>query len=152
MNFSFSPLQKAIRSLSLLLIPYFFILILFVLLGAQFRELGSSNEILSLTSFIILISFSALAFNWSRVSTSFTDEATLKTIYESGVDLFLASLTALISTFFAWLQTASIPLPKFSYSIVFMLHWVFILLSLGLFFLSVLQLLGCTRKILKETK
>ena len=36
MSFSLSPLQKSLRCLSLLLIPYFFMLILIVLLGTQF--------------------------------------------------------------------------------------------------------------------
>jgi len=41
MSFSLSLVHKPLRWLSLLLIPYFFILILVVLLCMQFTELGT---------------------------------------------------------------------------------------------------------------
>lgn len=155
MSFSLSPLQKSLRRLSLLLIPYFFMLILAILLGTQFTALGNSNEILSFSSFITLLSLSALAFNWSRVSTSFTSEVLLKTIYRSGIDLFIASLLALIATFFAWLLTKPgllVPFSRTIQVILFALHWVFLTLALLLFLLALFQLLGKSRKILEESQ
>jgi ribose/xylose/arabinose/galactoside ABC-type transport system permease subunit len=153
MTFSLSALRQSLRSIALLLIPYFFMLILVLLLGTQFTELGTSNEILSFSSFITLISMSALAFNWSRVSTSFTSEALLRSIYRSGIDLFLASLLALIATFFAWLLTKPGMLVPFSRTIqiiLFVLHWIFLALSLLLFLLALFQLLGTTKEIFRE--
>jgi hypothetical protein len=155
MSFSLSLLQKIVRAISLLLIPYFFMLILIILLGTQFTELGTSNEILSFSSFITLLSLSALAFNWSRVSTSFTSEALLQAIYRSGIDLFIASLLALIATFFAWLLTKPgliIPFSRTMQILLFILHWIFLALSLLLFLLALFQLLGTTRKILNANK
>ena len=137
----------------MLLIPYFFILILLILLGTQFTELGTSNEILSLTSFVTLLTLSSLAFNWSRVSTSFTSEVLLQAIYRSGIDLFVASLLALIATFFAWLLTKPgliIPFSRTVLIVLFCLHWIFLALSLLLFLLSLFQLLGTIRKIFNE--
>jgi hypothetical protein len=155
MFFSLSPIQKSLRWLSLLLIPYFFMLILVVLLGTQFTELGTSNEILSFSSFITMLSLSAMAFNWSRVSTSFTSEALLERIYRSGIDLFIASMLALIATFFAWLLTKPgllVPFSRTIQVILFALHWVFLALSLLLFLLALFQLLGTSRKILGKSQ
>lgn len=155
MSFSLSLVHKPLRWLSLLLIPYFFILILVVLLGMQFTELGTSNEILSFSSFITLLSLSALAFNWSRVSTSFTSDLLLETIYRAGIDLFIASLLALIATFFAWLLTKPgviIPFSMITQLFLFGLHWVFLALSLLLFLLALFQLLETSRKILGKNQ
>ena len=113
----------------------------------QFTELGTATEILSLSSFITLLSFSALAFNWCRVSPSLTPEILLASVYQAGIDLFLASLLALVATFFAWLQINLPGLPAGFQPIVFFLHWIFLFLSLLLFALSMLQLLATVRKI-----
>lgn len=153
MLFSLSPLQQSVRRVSLVLIPYCFMLILMILLATQFTELGTSNEILSLTSFATLLTLSALAFNWSRVSPSFTSERLLRQIYGSGIDLFIASLLALIATFFAWLLTKPGVFFPFSRAVVillFCLHWIFLALALLLFLLALFQLLGTTGKILNE--
>ena len=83
------------------LLPPFIILISVSILAMQFKEISTKSEILSLTSFITLIFFSGLAFNWCRVSSSLTSEDVLKLVYQVGIDLFLASLLALVSTFFA---------------------------------------------------
>jgi len=155
MSFSLSLVHKPLRWLSLLLIPYFFILILVVLLCMQFTELGTSNEILSFSSFITLLSLSALAFNWSRVSTSFTSDLLLETIYRAGIDLFIASLLALIATFFAWLLTKPgviIPFSSTTQILLFTLHWVFLAPSLLLFLLALFQLLETSRKILGKNQ
>lgn len=155
MSFSLSALRKSLRWLSLLLLPYSFILILILLLTSQFTELGTSNEILSFSSFITLLSLSALAFNWSRVSISFTSELLLETIYRAGIDLFLASLLALISTFFAWLLTKPgliVPFSRTTQFCLFGLHWLFLALSLLLFLLALFQLLGTIRKIFGESR
>ena len=130
------------------MLPPFFILALVAVLAAQFSELNTANEILSLSSFITLISFSALAFNWSRVSTTFTPEPFLKEVYQTGIDLFLASLLALVATFFAWLQAKTIPLPQVLQPVLFALHWLFLACSLLLFVISILHLAATARQIL----
>lgn len=147
-----SLIRYHLRSISLKLLPVFLVLLFLVVLAAQFMELGTANELLTLTSFIVLISFSALAFNWSRVSTSFTSENHLCLIYEAGVDFFIASLLALVSTFFIWVKITLFVLPPMLASILFGLHWVFLLLALGLFLLSLLQLLRTAREISQENE
>ena len=140
-------LRKALRSISLFLIPPFLILILISVLVTQFTELGTAKEILSLSSFITLLSFSALTFNWCRVSPSLTPEALLGSVYQSGIDLFLASLLALVATFFAWVQINPQGLPTGFQPILFFMHWIFLAFSLLLFLLSILQLFATVRQI-----
>lgn len=54
------------------------ILISLLLVVTQFSETSSKNEMLSLTSFIVILTFSGLAFNWCRVPPSFASEEILK--------------------------------------------------------------------------
>lgn len=139
--------QKFLRRLAFLLLPPFLILIAVCLLALQFQEIASKNEALSLTSFIVLLSFSALAFNWCRVSPALVPEHTLKVLYTAGVDLFLASLLALVATFFAKVQTVNLPLlPAMANPLFFVLHWIFLLLSLLLFLGAILTILRAARE------
>lgn len=142
-----SIIRSLIRSISLKILPIFLVLIFVAMLASQFVELGTAKELLSLTSFVVLISFSALAFNWCRVSTSFTKEEILHRVYKIGVDFFIASLLALISTFFAWVQMNPLPLTNSLQTLAFWLHWIFLTLSLGLFVLSALDLLKISKQI-----
>ena len=143
----FDRLLKALRSISLFLIPPFLVLITISVLVAQFSELGTANEILSLTSFITLLSFSALAFNWSRVSPTLTPESLLTPVYQTGIDLFIASLLALVATYFAWLQVNPPRILTGLQPILFSLHWIFLFLALLLFAVLMLRLLSTIRKI-----
>jgi hypothetical protein len=132
-------LRIVLRRIALALLPSLLCLIALSLLAIQFREMSTRNEILSLSSFIVLISFSALAFNWSRASPFLSSEKILKIVFQTGIDLFLASLLALVATFFSWLQ--SIPsLPAFCYPLFFGIHWIFLLISVLFFLISMLFL------------
>ncbi len=146
-----SLLRPILRRTSLLVLPPLLVLISLGLLASQFTELATNNEILSLTSFVVLISFSALAFNWCRVSPTLASEDILRGIYQAGIDLFLASLLALVAAFFAWLQT----LPKLYFPkinpVLFSLHWIFFLLSILLFLTAVLSLVQAVQSA-SETK
>jgi hypothetical protein len=133
-------LRNIFRRIALALLPALLILIALSILAVQFKEVSTRNEFLSLSSFIVLISFSALAFNWCRTSPSLSSERTLKIVFQTGIDLFLASLLALVATFFAWLQTIS-SLPAFFYPLLFAVHWLFLLFSVSLFLISMLFLL-----------
>jgi transposase len=109
-------------------------------LAAQFLKIASKNELLSLTSFVVLLSFSALSFNWCRVSPSYSSEKLLNVICSAGVDSFIASLLALVAAFFAWLQTMNLSiLPSIGYPLLFVLHFSFILLSLLPFLTSIFE-------------
>jgi len=141
------PLRKFLRGSAFILLPSFLILILISVLVSQFTELGTRNEILSLSSFITLLSFSALAFNWCRISPTLTPEPLLAQVYQCGVDLFLASLLALIATFFAWFQLTPSSLPPATQPILFAIHWIFLTLSLLFFLVSILQLLRVAKQI-----
>ncbi|MEI6323113.1 MAG: hypothetical protein WCP60_08440 [bacterium] len=139
--------RRSLRKIALLLLPPFLLLLFLSILATQFAELGTAKELLSLTSFVILLSFSALAFNWCRVPTSFTPETLLIVIYQAGVDFFIASLLALVSTFFAWLQMSPLPQTKLLQILGFWLHWIFLFLSLGLFVFAALDLVRISKVI-----
>jgi len=139
--------RKLIRRVTCVLLPPFLILISFSILAIQFKEISTRSEILSLTSFITLISFSALAFNWCRVSSSLTSEDILKLVYQVGIDLFLASLLALVSTFFAWVKMTASFIPTTFYPLLFGLHWLFLLMAILLFLFCMLCLLRAIRDI-----
>ena len=117
-----NPTRVRIRKLTCLLLGPFLCLTAVVILATQFTELASKNEILSLTSFLVLLSFSALAFNWCRVSTSACSESDLVAVYEVGVDLFLSSMLALIATFLAWVQLGQGGIPVSLNPVFFALH------------------------------
>lgn len=135
---SLSSFRQMLRIVACVLAPAFLVLLAAVVLVSQFTELATRNELLSLTSFIVILSLSGLAFNWSRVSASFAPEVLLKKIYQAGVDLFLASILAMIATGFAWLQSiqyfkSPVEGPRQVldiYPILFWVHWLFLCLAL----------------------
>ena len=130
-----------LRRTSFILLPVFLTVVFISLLLTQFTELATRSEILSLSSFVTLLSFSARAFNWCRVSSSIVSESLLNLVYQAGVDLFLASLLALVATFFAWLQINPARIPSSFQTGLFLFHWGFLFLSLLLFLVSMLSLL-----------
>jgi len=144
-------LRSLLRRASFLLLPPLLILISLGLLATQFTEVATNKEILTLTTFAVLLSFSALAFNWSRINTAFISEDILKGVYQAGIDLFLASLLALIAASFAWLQS----LPKLPWPALklwlFALHWSFLLLSTLLFLTAILALIQSVKSADKES-
>ncbi|UUO08887.1 hypothetical protein M4951_11345 [Blastopirellula sp. J2-11] len=107
------------------------------------------NEILSFTSFIVILSLSALAFNWCRVTPTFASEVILKQIYRAGIDFFLASMLALIATCLAWMRTLPLPAGIFAgslsdssfYRILFWMHWSFLSLALVLTLGAILSMI-----------
>jgi hypothetical protein len=138
-------LQILLRRITFFLLPPFLIVISLSILAAQFTEFATKSEILSLSSFVVLLSFSALAFNWCRVSPALTSEKILKLVYQSGIDLFLASLLALIASFFSWLKTN----PSFLslYPGLFVLHWLFLTLAIFLFLIAILAIIKAAKDI-----
>ena len=141
-----NPTRVRIRKLTCFLLGPFLCLTAVVILATQFTELASKNEILSLTSFLVLLSFSALAFNWCRVSTSACSESDLVAVYEVGVDLFLSSMLALIATFLAWVQLGQGGIPVSLNPVFFALHWFFLLGALVLFLIAVFSLLQVVKR------
>jgi hypothetical protein len=139
------PLQRLLRRAAIVLLPVPLVIIALSILASQLSEFATRNEILSLSSFIVILSFSGLAFNWCRVSPALTSETSLKTVYHVGIDLFLASLLALVASFFAWLQTIPTFIPTTFYPVLFGLHFLFLCLSLLSFLISVLCLLRVIR-------
>jgi hypothetical protein len=141
-----NQLQRFLRRATLWLLPPLLLLIAIAILAAQVTELATQKEVLSLSSFVVLLSFSGLAFNWCRVSTALASEAVLKAVYHVGIDLFLASLIALVASFFAWLQTTPNTLPAALAPALFGLHLVFLCLALVYFLVSILSLLRVVRQ------
>jgi hypothetical protein len=138
--------RSLIRRVTCFILPPFLIITAAILLVTQFTELATQNEILSLTSFLVLLSFSALAFNWCRVSTISCTEADLDAVYEVGVDLFLSSMMALIAAFFVWLQVGASGVFVMLTPIFFTMHWIFLLLSLLLFLVAIFHLLEVVKR------
>ncbi len=146
MSIERQPFQKLLRRCAVILLPVLLIVIALSILAAQLTELATQKEVLSLSSFIAILSFSGLAFNWCRVSSSLAPEPLLKSVYEVGIDLFLASLLALVATFFAWLQTMPTVLPAALGPVIFGLHLLFLSLALVYFLVSILCLLRVVRE------
>jgi len=116
-----------------------------LLLVAQFLEMTGSKEILPLTSFVVLLSFSALAFNWCRTSSTFSSEATLERVFRAAVELFIASLLALVSVALQFMRTGISWTPAALALPIFIIHWIFLALAFLLFLLSILTLLSLAR-------
>ena len=151
-NVTIMPLRSRIRHISLTILPTSLLIVLTAILALQFIEVGRASEILSLSSFVILISFSALALNWCRAPGSLTQENQLREIYHAGIDCFIASILALLSTFFTWIRFTPLFQGSILSLILFLLHWIFLLLAIGLFALSLLQLLRTATEIFRVNK
>jgi len=139
--------RRILLSLSCTLLRPVICVLAITMLVAQFTEVTSNSEILPLTSFIVLLSFSALAFNWCRVPPAFSSESALLIVYRTGIDLFIASLLALVSTFFAWMLTIQSGFPRFLTIAIIVLHWIFLFLALLLFVLAVLSLVAIVKQL-----
>lgn len=122
------------------------ILISVLLVATQFSEASSKNEMLSLTSFVVILTFSGLAFNWCRVPPSFASEEILKKIYRTGIHLFLSSLLALVASFFTWFQTSPEMNTPWISKTCLLLHWIFISLAIVFFLIAMLRLLAAIVK------
>lgn len=120
-------------------------LLAILLLVTQFLEMTGRREILPLTSFIVLLSFSGLAFNWCRTSSTFSSEATLERVFRSAVELFIASLLALVSVALGFMKEGTIWIPAGLALPIFIVHWIFLALALLLFLLSIFTLLSLAR-------
>lgn len=140
-------ITQLIRTTCYLTLPVVTGLVALFVLIAQFKEIGTNSEILPLSSFVVLISLSGLAFNWCRVSSSFTTEALLQVIYRAGIDLFLASLLAIVSAALAFIRTLWPAIPTTLNYTILTLHWVFLALSMLLFVIAILSILTTARKI-----
>jgi uncharacterized membrane protein len=138
----FSRLPRLLLVLVCGLIALTLILISALLMVTQFSETSSKNEMLSLTSFIVILTFSGLAFNWCRVPPSFASEAILQKIYRTGIHLFLSSLLALVASFFTWFQTSQEMTSPWMPKACLLLHWIFISLAIVFFLIAMLRLLA----------
>lgn len=128
------------------LIALALILISVLLVASQFSEASSKNEMLSLTSFVVILTFSGLAFNWCRVPLSFASEEILKKIYRTGIHLFLSSQLALVASFFTWFQTSPEMNTPWMSKACLLLHWIFISLAIAFFLIAMLRLLAAIVK------
>ena len=122
------------------------ILISVLLVATQFSEASSKNEMLSLTSFVVILTFSGLAFNWCRVPPNFASEEILKKIYRTGIHLFLSSLLALVALFFTWFQASPEMNSPWMSKACLLLHWIFISLAIAFFLIAMLRLLAAIVK------
>jgi hypothetical protein len=136
--------RKLARRTSLWVLPPALLLISAGVLISQFAEIGGNTEVLSLTSFAVLMTLAGIAFGWSRVT--WLPETVIRAIYHAASDLFLASLLALVSVFFAWIRSLDLPLVKAFPMFFFALHWIFLALSVALSFAALVGLVQVAGK------
>jgi len=139
--------RSLVRGVSLLLLPPLLVLVCGGMLVAQYFELFGNQEVLPLTSFVVLLSFAGLALSWCRVRADFTPEETLRRVYLASIDLFVSSLMALVSTAFSWVLTTQTSLPPALFYSATVLHWISLLLALLLFLVAILTLLQAARNV-----
>jgi hypothetical protein len=134
-------LMKSFRRFTGLLIPPSLMLVVLLMLMEQFTEIQDRNELLTATVVVALVSLSALAFSWARCLPENLLKIYGETIHGAGVDLFIASLPALISAFLIWIKLP----PTLEYTVttllVFSLQWFFLLIALVYSLLALMRLL-----------
>lgn len=152
MSNPFPNLHQKLRALVCGVVAVFMVIISIVIIATQFAEFSARNENLSLASFIVILSFSGVAFQWAGVTAGFASPKVLKKVYQTGVDLFLDSLLALIAAFFAWLQSTPGILAPGLGTICLAIHWVFLSLAVLFFLISTLCLLAAIKDVEWDTK
>lgn len=122
--------MKAFRRFTVILIPPSLLLIVVLVMAEQFTEIQDRNEILTATVVVALMSMSALSFSWVRCLPDDLLRTYGDVIHGAGIDLFIASLPALISAFLIWIK---VPTPIDSIAgtlLIFTLHWIFLLMAM----------------------
>ena len=147
----FPQLHQKLRRLVCAIVGVFLIIISLVIILTQFTELSAKNENLSLASFLVILTFSGVAFQWAGVTAGFASPKVLKKVYQTGVDLFLDSILALIAAFFAWLQSTPELMPPWLASTCIVIHWVFLSLAVVFFLISMLCLLAAIKEVQWDT-
>lgn len=140
-------LHVKLRAAVSLLVAVFLVVISVVIISTQFTEISINNENLSLASFLVILSFSGVAFQWAGVTSGFASPKVLKKVYQTGVDFFLDSLLALIAAFFAWLQSTPGMLPPWLGTVCMAIHWLFLSLAVAFFLISTLCLLVAIKEV-----
>jgi hypothetical protein len=148
----FPHLHQKLRALVCAIVAVFLVIISLVIILTQFTEVSAKNENLSLASFLVILTFSGVAFQWAGVTAGFASPKVLKKVYQTGVDLFLDSLLALIAAFFAWLQSTPGMLAPWLGMVCLVIHWVFLSLAVIFFLISTLCLLFAIKEVEWDTK
>jgi len=148
----FSHLHQKLRALVCAIVAVFLVIISLVIILTQFTEVSAKNENLSLASFLVILTFSGVAFQWAGVTAGFASPKVLKKVYQTGVDLFLDSLLALIAAFFAWLQSTPGMLAPWLGTVCLVIHWLFLSLAVIFFLISTLCLLLAIKEVEWDTE
>ena len=147
----FPHLHQKLRALVCAIVAVFLVIISLVIILTQFTEISAKNENLSLASFLVILTFSGVAFQWAGVTAGFASPKVLKKVYQTGVDLFLDSLLALIAAFFAWLQSTPGMLAPWLGTVCLVIHWLFLSLAVIFFLISTLCLLLAIKEVEWDT-
>lgn len=122
---------RLLRQVTLLLVPPALLLMLVTEMLDQFVELQDRNEVVSTGIVIALLSMSALSFGWNRSLADLGDRARIgPTIHRAGVHLFTAALLALLALFFIWIKLPAWIAKPWMETVLFSLHWIFLLLAM----------------------
>ena len=71
-------MHQKLRRLVCAIAGVFLIIISLVIILTQFTELSAKNENLSLASYLVILSFSGMAFQWSGVTSGFASPKVFK--------------------------------------------------------------------------
>jgi len=142
---SFDNAKRALLSLSRVVLFPAIVAMAIALLWIQLMELTGNKEILPLSSFVLLLSLSALGFNWCRTAPEHSSAAALVTACQSAIKLFVASLLALVSAGLAFVRESVSEIPNALTTPIFVLHWLFLALALALFLVAILSMLSHAR-------
>jgi hypothetical protein len=137
----FEKSKRVLVSVSCMVLAPSLVALAIVSLGIQMMEFGGNQEILPLSSFLLLLSLSALGFNWCRTAPKYSSEGALQTACRSAIELFVASLLALVSAGLAFLQQRFSSTPAVLAQPIFILHMLFLGLALVLFLGAILSML-----------
>ena len=71
----FPHLHQKLRALVCAIVAVFLVITSLVIIFTQFTEVSAKNENLSLASFLVILTFSGVAFQWAGVTASFIEIA-----------------------------------------------------------------------------
>ena len=94
--------MQKIRILSIRLSIWGMLLVALMTIGSQFWEWSTLQEVSSLVSSVTFLALANFGISWSRVGSDIAPRSELLAAKQAGLDLFLASILALISQALIW--------------------------------------------------
>ncbi|MFM8524848.1 MAG: hypothetical protein ACKOCM_04425 [Cyanobacteriota bacterium] len=117
-----------------------------MVLISQYQELGTLREVASLGSFVTFLAMANFAISWSRMAADLATMQERRCAKQVGLDLFLASLLALLSQALIWAAPLlKSSLPVFA-AVLMVLHVLLLAFSWTMAWLPMRRLLLLIRR------